>query len=55
MRPNIIQGMKSKGVGRAPQTNHIKKLDKSFLKYQAQQRKKTREVAQYERHTRTNF
>lgn len=47
MTPNRISGMKLKGIGRARQTNHIKKEHKSFRILYARAKKAEREQAQY--------
>ena len=49
MTPNKIAGMRLKGIGRAPQTRHIKKERLSYIRYMALAQKTIREQKQYEK------
>lgn len=50
--PNAYYGMKMRGIGRAPQRKHEKKLNKNYIKYIASLKKQERETKQYERKNR---
>ena len=45
MKPNLIPGMRTRGIKRASKTEHLKKQDRSFYKEQAAVKKAKLEEA----------